>query len=85
MYRILVFFACVSAIFGQRRPELNIIREWRQMDFNFPSSSERANAISKGLFIPSNVVPIDVDVDYQGGLGDFVRFIIFHVNYISLF
>lgn len=65
MPRILVFFIFVIAVVSQQQPQLNSIREWRQIDFNFPNQFIRADAINRGLFNQSNVVPVDVDVDYQ--------------------
>lgn len=50
----------------QQRLELESFREWRQLDFAFPSAQIRASAIQRRQFIPENAVPIDVDVDYQG-------------------
>lgn len=55
----------VSVVFSQQQIQLNSIRKWRQIDFDFPSPSVRADAIKDGMFIQSNVLPIDVDVDYQ--------------------
>lgn len=65
MLRILVFLIFVTAVFNQQQPQLNSIREWRQIDFNFPNQFVRADAINRGLFNQSNAVPVDVDVDYK--------------------
>lgn len=46
--------------------DLRLIREWKQLDFNFPTASIRVDAIRRGLFVPLNAFPIDVDVDYRG-------------------
>lgn len=65
MTRILVPLMFVTAVVCQLKIQLNTIREWKQIDFDFPSPSVRAEAIKNGMFIQSNVLPIDVDVDYQ--------------------
>lgn len=45
---------------------LNEFKSWRQMDFVFPSPAIRQQAINDGSFVASNVIPIDVAVDYKG-------------------
>lgn len=72
MTRILVFFIFVTAVFSQQQPQLNSILEWRQIEFNFPNPFVRADAINRGLFNQSNVVPVDVDVDYQSSFKSFL-------------
>lgn len=42
------------------------IKEWKQLDFNFPTIQIRQDAIARGLFVQRNCFPIDVDVDYIG-------------------
>lgn len=46
--------------------ELIKIREWKKLDFKFPTAAARSDAIKKGQFVPENAFPIDVDVDYYG-------------------
>jgi hypothetical protein len=46
--------------------DLMKIREWKQLDFNFPNPRTREEAIRKRLFVAQNNFPIDVDVDYNG-------------------
>ncbi|CAO1422210.1 unnamed protein product [Diamesa serratosioi] len=41
------------------------VKEWNQLDFNFPSQQDRQNAIDNGLFVQANAFPIDMDVDYN--------------------
>lgn len=48
---------------------LKSITEWKQVDYNFPNMQTRQEAIDKGWFIPQNVFPLDVDVDYIGLFG----------------
>jgi len=36
------------------------------MDFQFPSNAVRQQAINNGNYVPANIIPIDVAVDYRG-------------------
>jgi len=45
---------------------LDLIYDWRQLDYNFPTFTARDAAIKSGQFVRINCVPIDVAVDYQG-------------------
>lgn len=63
---VFVFLLKVLFICCQQRLDLNVVREWKQLDFDFPNSQARDEAIRKGYFVQHNAVPIDVDVDYQG-------------------
>lgn len=46
----------------QRRGNpFNVVYEWRQLDFEYPTFSQRQQAILSGDFIPTNNVPIGVD------------------------
>lgn len=60
---LVVFSLTIVICHGQLA--LDSIREWKQLDFNFPNPRARADAIQKGTFVQRNAVPIDVDVDYQ--------------------
>lgn len=46
--------------------ELEIVCEWKLIDYKFPTAADREYAIENQLFIPENVVPIDVDAHYEG-------------------
>lgn len=54
--------------------ELEVVREWKQLDFAFPNSRIRSEAIQKGLFVPENTFPIDVDVDYHRKKSNHIAF-----------
>lgn len=62
--------ACIllilAALMSCQSSNLNLVREWRLLDFAFPDQRTRDEAIRTGLFVQKNAVPIDVDVDYQG-------------------
>lgn len=36
--------------------------EWKSIDFNYKSAAERQEAINNQMFIPSNVIPVGIDV-----------------------
>lgn len=63
---ILVLTLHASICFCLQKPNLESVREWRQLDFHFPSTGVRAHAIHDKQFVPENVFPIDVDVDHAG-------------------
>lgn len=45
----------------RRNNPFNIVYEWRQLDFEYPTFSQRQQAILSGDFIPSNNLPLGVD------------------------
>lgn len=45
-------------------PALEVLYEWKQLEFAFDSETSRQNAINSKDFIPGNAVIIDVDVQY---------------------
>lgn len=76
MRHSLLIFALLlkaSIIRCHRLLELESVREWKQLDFNFPNQRARDDAIHKGLFVPENAVPIDVEADYQGEESNYLR------------
>lgn len=66
MEKLFIIFMLMTAIACQQQSSMNIIKEWRQLDFLFPSPTIRADAINRKLFVPANAFTIDVDFDYQG-------------------
>jgi hypothetical protein len=46
--------------------QVNEIKKFTVMDFKFPTEAQRQQAISSRLYVPENIIPIDVDVDYRG-------------------
>jgi Major royal jelly protein len=63
---LILFVSSLTIVISHRKLALDSVREWKQLDFNFPDPQARADAIQKGLFVQRNAFPIDVDVDYQG-------------------
>lgn len=55
-----------AVVLSQTGNFMILVKEWKQLDFNFPSLAIRQDAIARGLFVQKNCFPIDVDVDYQG-------------------
>lgn len=47
-----------------QRKGLSLVKEWKQIDYNYPSDAERQRAIKSEEFVPSNPLPIDADVFY---------------------
>ncbi len=43
-------------------PAANIPYAWRNIEFQYPTDSDRANDIQSGNYIPQNVVLNDLDV-----------------------
>lgn len=50
------------------RRSMDVVAEWRTVDYEFSSRVARDSAILTGDFIPSNVVVLDVDA-YREGKG----------------
>ncbi|CAG4979942.1 unnamed protein product [Colias eurytheme] len=44
---------------------LRIVRQWAELDFEFPSEAVRQIAAERQFYVPGNSVPIDVDVQYR--------------------
>jgi hypothetical protein len=65
MWMVLLLVGYPVALFGAK-PELKLVNEWKNIDFNFPSEKQRQDAIAKREFVLGNAVPIDVDVFYKG-------------------
>jgi hypothetical protein len=45
---------------------VTVYRKWNLIDVKFPDLNIRRKAISDGTFVPENIIPIDIDVDYKG-------------------
>lgn len=66
--KVFAFFVVVLAVAEVTNGGLNEFKNWKQMDFKFPSPTIRQQAIRDGNFVAANVIPIDVAVDYRGTL-----------------
>ena len=64
IFLIFVFEISICLVHGQ--VEMYNIREWKKLDFNFPTTFARNDAINTKKWIPENAFPIDMDVDYYG-------------------
>lgn len=47
---------------GIRWSNLNILYQWRQLEFDYLSENDRQDAINKGEFNSGQILPIDVDI-----------------------
>lgn len=73
-YLLLVSALQYAGVFSATT-SMHLMQAWKQIDFIFPSTSERNYAIQNKLFVPANVFPIDVDVDYHGSIDDWLNVI----------
>lgn len=61
---VLFTIVCVAA---NAQSDFKLVSEWRDLDYAFPSPALRQIALTSGLYVPGNGVPIDVDVNYRTG------------------
>lgn len=61
---MLVFLVICAQILSDTlaNDNLQVAYQWNQMDFNFSSAAHRDSAIKSGLYIPSSVVPVGIEV-----------------------
>lgn len=72
LFVVFAVLAEISVIFAQ--VDLITYREWKKLDFKFPSQAVRDEALASSQWVPENAFPIDVDVDYYS------KFIIVYNN-----
>lgn len=60
MYRLLVLSLVVFSCEGM--DNLRVAFQWRQLDFNFSSETEREEAVNSREFIPENNLPLGLEV-----------------------
>ena len=53
----LAFFVATSAM-----DNLRVAFHWKQLDFAYPSESEREDAVTKREFVPENNLPLGLEV-----------------------
>lgn len=63
---IFLIFSLIAVKSHSTVNKLRGVYSWKALEFAFPNSQAREDAILLGDFIPGNPVPIDVDVDYRG-------------------
>lgn len=63
--RLFVLFAFVFSSSLAQFPNLNVVSEWKELEYEFPSSEAKQAAIDSDVYIPGNGVPIDVAVHYS--------------------
>lgn len=45
---------------------LNLVFQWNELDWDYPTQRDREIAIERREFIPGQLTPIDTDVYYSG-------------------
>ncbi|NP_001161913.1 yellow-e3 precursor [Tribolium castaneum] len=60
-----VFGICAIDAAYPLKPDLAIVYQWSQLEFDYPSIEDRQADIDAGNFIPGKPAPIDVDVHYS--------------------
>lgn len=65
MLLLQLLMACVTTYTQQYGKQLRWVTQWKSLDFVFPSPKEREDAIASRRFIPTNCIPLDMDVDYN--------------------
>ena len=65
-FKSLLTLTLIFVLTSNTEGNVRIFKQWRQMDFQFPSNAVRQQAINSGSYVPANVIPIDVAVDYRG-------------------
>lgn len=60
------FFAILQIIFVAGN--FLEFKKWNLIDFKYPTPAARQHAINDKSFIPENIIPIDVAVEYRGDL-----------------
>lgn len=46
----------------ERTGPFRTVYEWKQLDFDFPSESDRISAITNEYFVPENNLPLGIEV-----------------------
>lgn len=57
-----IFIIGISLFATSWANNLEIKYQWKTIDFNYESAEKRQEAIDKQTFIPSNVIPVGLDV-----------------------
>lgn len=65
--RFLLLAYCLAYCWSGREVKSELVHQWAELDFVFPSSAARQAALDKQYYVRGNSVPIDVDVYYSYG------------------
>ncbi|XP_028174654.1 protein yellow-like isoform X1 [Ostrinia furnacalis] len=49
------------------KSDLRVVRQWSELEFEFPNDTARQIATERRYYVPGNSVPIDVDVQHRQG------------------
>jgi len=62
-----IYLVAAAVVLCQCNDNLQIVFEWKQIDFEFQSVQQRAEAINNETFVPGNIIPMGIEV-YQNRL-----------------
>lgn len=57
-----VVISSSTQVFVSCNDNLRVAFQWKQMNFDFRNDADRRDAIENGTFIPSNVIPMGIEV-----------------------
>lgn len=66
LLRLLTAASASRSLLLSPRRSMEVVAEWRTVDYVFPSRLTRESALLTGDFIPNNVVVLDVDACREG-------------------
>lgn len=66
MKNYFIFLLIISTKCRLALSELEIIREWKLLDFQFPNNELRRKLIRNQSFVAESNFPVDVDVHFRG-------------------
>ncbi|XP_063904231.1 protein yellow-like isoform X2 [Zophobas morio] len=61
----MIFGLCVIDVGISQKPDLGLVYQWTQLEFDYPNAKARQDDIDSGNFDPTSAAPIDVDVHYS--------------------
>uniref|UniRef100_A0A6B2EEC6 Putative major royal jelly protein n=1 Tax=Phlebotomus kandelakii TaxID=1109342 RepID=A0A6B2EEC6_9DIPT len=61
--KLLALTVLIAPVLGVSK--LKSVAEWKDLEYEFPTASDRRNAIVQGHYVQGNGVPIDVDIAYR--------------------
>lgn len=68
IFILLVLKASIHLCYSE--VQLDLIKEWNEVDYDFPSEQDRKEAFDNGWFVPTKGFPLDVDVESNKNKAD---------------
>ncbi|KAL0893023.1 hypothetical protein ABMA27_014679 [Loxostege sticticalis] len=61
--RFFLLTCCLACSWSglEAKIDLQVVRQWKKLEFNFPNDATRKTAIEKRFYVPGKCVPIDMD------------------------